>query len=72
MNVDSTCPCCSRSMLLHISSRRSFWRCSHCRTEVPHTAPQKQLNKSTPIKLPATSLKATVAPLPVEHKVAAI
>ncbi len=30
-----TCPCCSYSLLRHISSGRIHWRCSHCSQEMP-------------------------------------
>ncbi|MEO1670221.1 MAG: hypothetical protein AAFR77_05430 [Cyanobacteria bacterium J06631_2] len=59
-------------MLLHLSSRRSFWLCSHCRIEIPNSDPQKQLNKSTAIQFSPSSLKAAIAPLQVEHKVATV
>ena len=63
MNVNSSCPCCSRSMLLHLSNRRSFWLCSHCRLEMPDRNPQTKLNKSTSLKFDPSSLQAAIAPL---------
>ncbi|NJK56961.1 MAG: hypothetical protein HC939_13600 [Pleurocapsa sp. SU_5_0] len=58
MNVNSSCPCCSSSMLLHLSGRRSFWLCSHCRTEIPNSDNQRSFNKSTPINLSSSSRAA--------------
>ncbi|MEL6786059.1 MAG: hypothetical protein AAFO76_01330 [Cyanobacteria bacterium J06607_15] len=72
MNVNSSCPCCSRSMLLHLSSRRSFWLCSHCRLEIPNAAPHKNLNKSTAVPFSSSSLKTAIAPLQSGHKVATV
>ena len=63
MNVNSSCPCCDRSMLLHLSSRRSFWLCSHCRLEIPHSPPRSRLNKTTAIKFDSSSLEKAIAPL---------
>ncbi|MEL6494814.1 MAG: hypothetical protein AAFQ41_06780 [Cyanobacteria bacterium J06623_7] len=59
-------------MLLHLSSRRSFWLCSHCRVEVPHTDAQTQCNKNTSLKFTPAKLKVAIAPLHSEQKVATI
>ncbi|MBW4536565.1 MAG: hypothetical protein KME09_21770 [Pleurocapsa minor HA4230-MV1] len=72
MNVNSSCPCCSSSMLLHLSSRRSFWLCSHCRAEIPNADSQVSLNKSTSIKFNSSGLKSAIAPLQSGQPVAAI
>ncbi|MGL5833927.1 MAG: hypothetical protein ACRC1Z_11950 [Waterburya sp.] len=72
MNVNSSCPCCSSSMLLHISSRRSFWLCSHCRVEIPNSPKQKSLNKSTSVKFNSSALKAVIAPLESAQVVAVV
>ena len=35
MNVKNPCPCCSNTMLRHLSSSHSYWYCSSCRIEMP-------------------------------------
>ncbi|MEL6927669.1 MAG: hypothetical protein AAFO95_03430 [Cyanobacteria bacterium J06600_6] len=72
MNVNSSCPCCSRSMLLHLSSRRSFWFCSHCRLEVPNSYSLSGVNNTTTIKFNSSGLKKVIAPLQSSPQVAAI
>jgi len=59
-------------MLLHLSSRRSFWLCSHCRLEIPSADPQKKLNKKTAIQFHSSSLQAAIAPLQSEQKAIAL
>ncbi|MEM8718980.1 MAG: hypothetical protein AAGE84_06680 [Cyanobacteria bacterium P01_G01_bin.39] len=65
----NSCPCCSSSMLLHLSSRRSYWLCPHCRLEMPDLGTQvkQQANKairfnSSPLK---TTMVSTKSPQPV-------
>jgi ribosomal protein L37AE/L43A len=38
MNVNTTCPCCSGSMLRHLSNHHSYWFCPHCRQKMPNLA----------------------------------
>lgn len=71
MNVNSSCPCCSRSMLLHLSSRRSFWLCSHCRIEIPNSVSRPQL-RTTAVKFDSSKLEKVVAPLKSAQPVAAV
>ena len=42
MNILAVCPCCSRSMLHHISDRKDYWFCRHCWSEMPNLAEVKQ------------------------------
>ncbi|MGL5074401.1 MAG: hypothetical protein ACRDBG_00980 [Waterburya sp.] len=71
MSPQSSCPCCSTSMLLHLSNRRSYWFCSHCRLEMPNLNTNKQATKSTK-KLHSTSLKEAIASHKSANQVAAI
>ena len=45
MSVNSSCPCCSSSMLLHLNSRRSYWFCHHCRLEMPNLKHERLKHK---------------------------
>lgn len=72
MNVNSSCPCCSESMLLHLSKRRSYWLCSHCRLEIPSSESSQVLNKSSTITLSSSPLTAAIAPLKSGQPIAAI
>lgn len=29
------CPCCSQTLLRHITFKRTFWFCNHCYQEMP-------------------------------------
>ncbi|MCM1983040.1 hypothetical protein [Lyngbya confervoides] len=31
----TTCPCCSDTMLRHLSSGRLYWLCQSCKTRMP-------------------------------------
>lgn len=33
---NSTCPCCSNTLLRHIRSNEIYWFCSHCHQEMPN------------------------------------
>ena len=66
MNTNN-CPCCSESMLLHLSSRRSYWFCNHCRLEMP-TAAKASRNRT--VDLSPSSLEAAIAPLKSHQSVA--
>ena len=34
--LNSTCPCCSNTLLRHIRSNEIYWFCSHCHQEMPN------------------------------------
>ena len=53
-------------MLLHLSRRRSFWLCSHCRLEIPNPDTQDLLDKANKIKFNPVSLREAIAPRPTE------
>lgn len=36
MNILTACPCCSGTMLRHISNHRDFWFCRSCWSEMPN------------------------------------
>ena len=48
-------------MLLHLSSRRSYWYCNHCRLEMPN--PPARLNHKERSLNPDSSLETALAPL---------
>lgn len=41
----NACPCCSYSLLRHISRDRLYWYCSRCRLEIPHFASVNKLEQ---------------------------
>ncbi|MEM7594965.1 MAG: hypothetical protein AAF383_26290 [Cyanobacteria bacterium P01_A01_bin.83] len=47
-------------MLLHLSSRRSYLRCSHCKTEMPHLATQVKQQANKAISFNSSPLKTTM------------
>ena len=53
-------------MLLHLSSRRSYWFCNHCRLEMP-TAAKASRNRNVDL---STSLEAAIAPVKSHQSVA--
>lgn len=59
-------------MLRHLSSRRSFWFCSHCRLEMPDT--DKVLNTHKQIIDPFNSsiLETAISSHTSSHQVAVI
>ena len=63
----NNCPCCSESMLLHLSSRRSYWFCSHCRLEMPNPS-VKGLHQDKTIE--AKSIRTKIAPLKSNQPIA--
>lgn len=69
MNTSSSCPCCSESMLLHLSSRRSYWFCSHCRLEMPDISSFKQTKENNAVSF-KESLKAAIPAMKAEQAVA--
>ena len=71
MSVNS-CPCCSTSMLLHLSNRRSYWLCSHCRLEIPNSVSQGNGKQSKTISLTSFPLKAEITPLKSEQSIIAV
>ncbi|MBE9045346.1 hypothetical protein IQ255_13220 [Pleurocapsales cyanobacterium LEGE 10410] len=60
MNVNS-CPCCSDPMLLHLTSRRSYWFCSHCRLEIPNSNAMGIAEMKKSFQLNSSSIKAAIA-----------
>ena len=64
---NSTCPCCSDTLLRHINSKGIYWYCCHCRQEMPSLSDRfssktqkleikqpslaNMLNKSNPLKV---------------------
>ena len=60
MNANS-CPCCSDSMLLHLTSRRSYWFCRHCRLEIPNFKAKGIEDLRKAIQLNPSSIKAAIA-----------
>ncbi|MGB5633950.1 MAG: hypothetical protein WBM86_14380 [Waterburya sp.] len=75
MSINS-CPCCSTSMLLHLSNRRSYWLCSHCRLEIPNSVSQsngkQSKTQSKTISLTSFPLKAEITPLKSEQSIIAV
>ena len=55
-------------MLLHLSSRRSYWYCNHCRLEMPN--PPARLNHKERSLNPDSSLETAIAPLKSHQPVA--
>jgi ribosomal protein L37AE/L43A len=47
MNPNNSCPCCSRLMLRHLSSRHSYWYCGNCRIEMPNTDTESIKSRKT-------------------------
>ena len=35
MHSEQLCPCCSNTLLRHISDSRIYWRCGYCYQEMP-------------------------------------
>jgi len=59
-------------MLLHLSNRRSFWFCSHCRLEMPDLETKKQATNSNIKQLYPNSLKEAISSHKSANPVAAI
>lgn len=38
------CPCCSHSLLRHISSQRVYWYCRHCHQAMPNLSLELEAN----------------------------
>jgi len=68
MSVNN-CPCCSTSMLLHLSSRRSYWLCPHCRLEMPNSVSRADRNESKTIRFTSSPIKAVISPLKSEPSI---
>ncbi|MEM8673763.1 MAG: hypothetical protein AAGF83_07805 [Cyanobacteria bacterium P01_G01_bin.67] len=49
-------------MLLHLSSRRSYWLCPHCRMEMPNSVSQGKQSISEAISFNSSPLKTTIMP----------
>lgn len=72
MNTNNSCPCCSNSMLLHLSNRRSYWFCSHCRLEMPNLVNNYHSSKKVVKQLHPNSLIEAIAPHQSSSSIAAI
>ncbi|MDJ0591555.1 MAG: hypothetical protein QNJ72_16405 [Pleurocapsa sp. MO_226.B13] len=67
MPAKNSCPCCSDSMLRHLSNRHSYWFCPSCRIEMPDVASKKAEGVKSNVKFNSASLEAEiVAKNPVE------
>ena len=71
MSVNSSCPCCSSSMLLHLNSRRSYWFCHHCRLEMPNLNYEK-FKRQKAVDLSSSLNKTAIAYRELAKPVAAI
>lgn len=57
-------------MLLHLSSRRSYWLCNHCRIEMPNPDPRGfRQDKNVELK---PTLQTAIASLKSNQPVAAV
>lgn len=56
-------------MLLHLSSRRSFWLCSHCRLEIPNSGSQENRQQTKTISFASSPIKAVMTPLQSEPSI---
>ncbi len=59
-------------MLLHLSSRHSYWFCSHCRLEMSNSDDQTSHQKGKVAGFNSASLKAAIAPLKSEQPVVVV
>ncbi len=59
-------------MLLHLSSRHSYWFCSHCRLEMSNSDDQTSHQKGKVARLNSASLQTAIAPLKSERPVAVV
>ena len=71
MSVNSSCPCCSSSMLLHLNSRRSYWFCNHCRLEMPDLNYEKFKHKKS-VNLSSSLNKKAIAGRKLAQPVGAV
>lgn len=64
MNAHTSCPCCSESMLHHLSGRRNYWYCAHCRLEMPNSYHKVERRKNHAVKFnpPLNVVIPTVKP----------
>ena len=46
----NTCPCCSSTLLRHISHKKVIWFCLNCRQEMPRLV----ATKNNPVQAPKT------------------
>lgn len=58
-------------MLRHLSSRRSFWFCSHCRLEIPDTDKVINSCKKSTVQFNSPVFKAPISSHTSSHQVAA-
>ena len=70
MNVNSSCPCCSSSMLLHLNRRRSYWFCNHCRLEMPNL--NYEFKRKKTVNLSSSLNKTGISSRQLAEPVAAI
>lgn len=59
-------------MLRHLSNRRSFWLCSHCRLEIPDSDRVVNGYQEKTTSFNSSILKTTITSSASSHKVAAI
>lgn len=60
MTANNPCPCCSDSMLRHLSKQHSYWYCPSCRIEMPLIESRQMSDRKSKIKFPANSIQAVV------------
>jgi len=59
-------------MLLHISNRRSFWICGHCRLEMPDTDKVFNSHKKSTTTFKSPVFKTVVSARAISNQVATI
>ncbi len=47
-------------MLLHLSNRRSFWFCNHCRLEMPNLDNKRKNSQKNTVQINTSSLQAAI------------
>lgn len=58
MSNINICPCCSDSMLRHLSNRHSYWFCSRCRIEMPDITHKQKAHKKIKMNLNSSAIDA--------------
>ena len=61
MYAENLCPCCSNTMLRHLSNRHSYWYCRSCRIEMPIVEQKKAVKNSVKKQFLSTSIKPSVS-----------
>ena len=59
-------------MLLHLSSRRSFWFCNYCRLEMPNLDGKRKNSQKNAVQINSSSLQAAITANKSLEAVAAI